>query len=256
MSLFNKILASVGIGSAKVDTKLAQSSIKAGEEVDGIVEIKGGNIEQKVDEVYLTINTTYEKEDDDKVVHKQAVISTIKLNEPFVIMPGETKTIPFKLEVPLDTPISAGASKVWVQTGVDIKGSVDPSDRDMLEILPHDMMDEALKVFSELGFTLRKVKNEEASYKIRKRLPFIQEFEFIPNSGQYYEKFDEVELIFFPLNEEKLEIIIEVDRRSKGLAGLFSEALDMDESIIRFSLNKHEMPTLKATFIDILKKHG
>ncbi|MGM0873857.1 MAG: sporulation protein [Bacillota bacterium] len=96
ISFFNKILASIGIGPASVDTKLSQSSIKAGDEVEGIVEDKGGSIEQNIDEIYLTINTNYEKEEDDKVIHKQAVISPIKFNEPFVIMPEETKTIPFK----------------------------------------------------------------------------------------------------------------------------------------------------------------
>lgn len=256
MSFFNKILASIGIGSAKVDTKLSQSLIKAGEDVEGIIEIKGGSTEQNIDEIYLTINTNYEKEEDDKVVQKQAVISTIKLNEPFVIMPEETKTIPFKFQIPIDTPVSVGSTKVWIQTGIDIKGSVDPTDRDIVTILPHSMVEETMNVFSQLGFKLRKVKNEAASYKLRKRLPFIQEFEFVPTSGTYYGKFDEVELVFFPIDEKKLEVIIEVDRRARGLAGLFSEALDMDETIIRFTLHEDEMPGLKNTIDDVLRKHS
>jgi sporulation-control protein len=256
MSFFNKILATIGIGSASVDTKLSQSSIKTGEDVEGIIEIKGGNIDQNIEEIYLTINTNYEKEEDDKVIHKQAIISTIKLNEPFVIMPEETKTIPFKLQIPIDTPISVGSSKVWIQTGVDIKGAIDPTDRDMVNILPNDMVEETIKLFSQLGFKLRKVKNEAAPYKLRKRLPFVQEFEFIPTSGSYHGKFDEVELVFFPIDKTKLEVIIEVDRRAKGLAGLFSEALDMDESIIRFTIHDFEMPTIKETFEDILVRHS
>lgn len=255
MSFFNKVLASIGIGAASVDTKLSNSSIKAGEVVDGIVEVKGGNIEQKIDEIYLTINTTYEKEVDDKIVQKQAVISTIKLNEPFVIMPEEIKTIPFTFLLPLDTPISAGSSKVWIQTGIDIKGAVDPTDRDMVTVLPHDMVDETLNVLSQLGFKLRKVKNEASSYKLQNRLPFIQEFEFVPGPGTYLGKFDEVELMFLPINDNKLEVIIEVDRRARGLAGLFSEAFDMDETIIRFTWQRSEKSTVKKTIDDILKKH-
>lgn len=255
MSFFNKILASIGIGSSSVDTKLSQSSIKVGDEVEGIVEVKGGSIEQKIDEINLTINTNYEKEEDDKIIHKQAVISTIKLNEPFVIMPEETKTIPFKIQIPIDTPISAGSSRVWIKTGIDIKGSVDPTDSDVITILPHEIVEETMKVFTQLGFNLRKVKNEAASYKFRKRLPFIQEFEYVPTSGTFYGKFDEVELVFFPIDETKLEVIIEVDRRAKGLAGLFSEALDMDESFIRFTIHEYDLPTLKDTINEVLIKH-
>ena len=58
MSFFNKMLASVGIGSAKVDTKLEKSSYEAGEQIKGEVEIYGGNVEQQVNAIYLTIYTT------------------------------------------------------------------------------------------------------------------------------------------------------------------------------------------------------
>ena len=57
MSLFNKVLASVGIGAATVDTKLERDQVDPGEELKGVVEIRGGNTEQRIDDIYLTINT-------------------------------------------------------------------------------------------------------------------------------------------------------------------------------------------------------
>ncbi len=256
MSFFNKMLASVGIGSAKVDTKLSDSTIRVGEKVKGIIEVKGGNIEQSIDEIYLTINTNYEKEENDRVVHKQAVIANIKLNEPFVIMPGETKTIPFTFELPLDTPVTMGSSKVWLQTGVDIKGSLDPSDRDNVIVEPHFLIDKTLKALNELGFSLRKVKNEAASYKVRKRLPFVQEFEFIPTAGQFNRRLDEVEIMFSPLDESTIDVFLEVDRKARGIGGLFSEALDLDESFVKFTLHENESSNIKGILQDILTKHS
>lgn len=47
MSLFSKLVTSVGIGSAKVDTKLKKNYFMQGEVLDGIVEILGGNSKQK-----------------------------------------------------------------------------------------------------------------------------------------------------------------------------------------------------------------
>ncbi|APH04720.1 sporulation protein [Bacillus weihaiensis] len=255
MSLFNKILASIGIGSVKVDTKLSDSMIRIGEDVEGIVEVIGGNVDQAIEEIYLTVNTNFEKEEDDRVIHKQAVIATVKLNEPFVMMPGETKTIPFKFQLPIDTPISAGSSKVWIQTGIDIRGSLDPSDRDIVTVLPHPYMEEIVEVLTELGFKQRKVKNEAASYKLRRRLPFIQEFEFIPVSGEYVGDFDEIEVVFFPVNNTKLEVVLEVDRRAKGIAGFLSEALDMDESILKLTISESDIPYLKQIFAKILDNH-
>jgi len=57
MSFFNKVLASVGIGAATVDTILEKEEVMFGEEIKGIVNIRGGNTEQRIDDIYLTINT-------------------------------------------------------------------------------------------------------------------------------------------------------------------------------------------------------
>ena len=66
MSVFNKVLASVGIGAATVDTKLESEQVVPGEEIKGIVEIQGGNVEQQINEIYLSINTQYVKESNDQ----------------------------------------------------------------------------------------------------------------------------------------------------------------------------------------------
>lgn len=47
--LLRKALASVGIGSAKIDTKLEKEVLVQGEEVRGVVIVKGGNVEQEID---------------------------------------------------------------------------------------------------------------------------------------------------------------------------------------------------------------
>lgn len=255
MSFFNKILGSIGIGSASVDTLLSHSAFKVGETINGIVEVKGGNIKQNIDEIYLTINTNYEKEEDGLITNKSVVISTLKINEPFVIMPEEVKTVPFTVQVPLDTPISTGSSKVWIQTSADIKGSKDPTDKDMIKILPNDLVEKSIEVFTQLGFKLHRVKNEAASYKVRKRLPFIQEYQFIPTGGLFYQKIDEVEVVFFPIEENKIEMIFEVDRRGKGLFGLFSEALDIDETVIRLTLDDTDLPTIRKEIEAVIEKH-
>ena len=61
MSFFNKMLASIGIGSATVDTKLEKSRYTAGEIIRGNVEVTGGNTDQDVDRIYLTLYTTLVK---------------------------------------------------------------------------------------------------------------------------------------------------------------------------------------------------
>ncbi|MCL6615609.1 MAG: sporulation protein, partial [Anoxybacillus ayderensis] len=79
MGLFNKVLASIGIGAAKVDTKLHESHLLLGESVTGVVEVTGGNIDQQIDDIYLSLCATYTKEVDDRKVTKQAIIEKWKI---------------------------------------------------------------------------------------------------------------------------------------------------------------------------------
>ncbi|MEC2439250.1 sporulation protein, partial [Bacillus cereus] len=86
---------------------------------------------------------------------------------------------------------------------------------------------------------------EELPHRLRKQVPFAQEFEFIPVSGEYYGRLDELELLILPRAYDRLEIIMEVDRKSRGLAGLFAEALDLDEKVIRFTVTREDIPEMK-----------
>lgn len=254
MSLFNKVFASIGIGAATVDTKLERDTVVPGEAVKGIVEIRGGSVDQHIDSIYLSLYTTYLKESDDRKYTVNALIEQVRLNEPFVIKSQETKQIPFSFEVPIDTPISLGRTKIWVQTGLDIKNAVDPTDKDFIKVIPNQLMEAVLKVVNDLGFRLREVECEEAPYRIRKRLPFVQEFEFVPITGSYRGKLDELEIVFFPSSSSMTDIFMQVDRKARGLGGFLAEALEMDESHVHFTVSSGDLPSLREKINSVIQK--
>lgn len=256
MSFFNKVFASVGIGSAAVDTKLERDTYMPGETVKGVVEIKGGKVEQQVDEIYLTLNTTYIKESDDKKYTVTAAIERFRLTTPFVIRANEKKDIPFTFQLPFDTPLSIGRSKIWVTTGLDIKGGVDPSDKDYLKVVPNPLMSEVLNAIDNLGFRIREADCEEAPRRLRGRLPFVQEFEFVPTSGLFRGRLDELEVVFFPSGNDSLDIMLQVDRRAKGLSGLFSEAIGADETNVRLSVSNADIPNLQQKIQSVIQRYA
>jgi len=256
MSFFNKVFASVGIGSAAVDTKLEKDTYMPGETVNGVVEIKGGKVEQQVDEIYLTLNTTYLRESDDKKYTVTAAIDRFRLTTPFVIRPNEKKDIPFSFQLPFDTPLSIGRSKVWVTTGLDIKGGVDPSDKDYLKVVPNPLMSAVFTAIDQLGFRIREADCEEAPRRLRGRLPFVQEFEFVPASGIFRGKLDELEVVFFPSGNGSLDIMFQVDRRARGLSGLFSEALGTDETNVRLSVSNADIPYLQQKIQSLIQRYS
>lgn len=256
MAFFNKVFASIGIGSATVDTKLEKDTVSPGEEINGVVEVKGGNVEQNIDVILLSLHTTYIKEADDKKFTKTAVIDQIRLNEPFTIQPKETKQIPFSYRLPLDTPVSLGRSKIWVSTGLDIKNAIDPTDKDFLKVLPSRLSEAVIHAVTDLGFRLREVDCEEAPYRLRRRLPFVQEFEFVPVSGAFRGKLDELEIVFFPVSNTETEVYMQVDRRARGLGGFLSEALEMDESHVHFTVHSSDLPSIREKIASIIQKYS
>lgn len=256
MSFFNKVFASVGIGSATVDTKLEKDTYMPGETVRGVVEIKGGRIDQQIDEIYLSLNTTYLRESDDKKYTVTATIDKFRITSPFVITVNERKEIPFTFQLPYDTPLSIGRSKVWVTTGLDIKDGVDPSDKDYLKVVPNPLMTAVFNAVDNLGFRIREADCEEAPRRLRGRFPFVQEFEFVPTSGPFRGRLDELEVVFFPSGNGDLDIMFQVDRRARGLAGLFSEAMGTDETNVRLTVSNADIPYLQQKIQSVIQRYS
>lgn len=55
--MFKKILAAVGIGSAKVDTRLHQSQLLPGQTFSATIVVQGGDVAQKIDGIDLALMT-------------------------------------------------------------------------------------------------------------------------------------------------------------------------------------------------------
>lgn len=256
MSFFNKMLASIGIGSAKVNTKVEKSSYEAGEVLNGEVEVYGGNVEQHINTIYLTLYANYEKEIDDRKHTMKAPIQKFKVTNPFTIGANETKIIPFSIKLPYDLPVTIGKSRVWIATELDIKSGIDAQDKDFIEIRPSKIASAVLSEVQKLGFRLREVENEAASYRYAKKYPFVQEFEFVPISGPFRGKLDELEITFLSQTENQVGILMQVDRKVRGIKSFFAEALDLDETHLRLTISQHDLYNLNSILKQTISKYS
>ncbi|NGQ97285.1 sporulation protein [Brevibacillus sp. SYP-B805] len=252
MSMFKKLLASVGIGSAQVDARLDKDSLIPGEIVRGEVHLTGGDVSQVIDEIYMYVITHYEREVNDAKVKEECILLKHRLTERFTLQPNEQKVVPFAFRLPYETPLTMGRQPVYLRTGADIKNAIDPGDSDFIEVLPHPLMAKALDAVKELGFQLYKV-DCEFNRHLGRTYPFVQEFEFRP-TGQYRSRLEELEVIF-DLREDECEVLLQVDKRARGFLGALEEAFDLDERYTRFRLAAADLnrPTAEiAGWIDEL----
>ena len=104
--MFKKLFASIGIGSAEVDTRLHTHVLSPGEQLSGEVVIRGGNANQEIDELNLFLMTTAEVEMAGDEFRQPFVLSRTPLARDFTIRAGEQMAIPFTMQLHLETPIT------------------------------------------------------------------------------------------------------------------------------------------------------
>jgi len=256
MSFFNKVLASVGIGSAKVDTRLMQNEFFPGGEVRGVVHIRGGSIAQEIDSIYIKVMTQYIRERDDRKFTENYTLAKFRVCGKMTVEPEESIEVPFAFELPPETPATMGGQPVWLHTGLDIEMAIDPSDSDSIWVRPHPHAEPVLEAAEMLGCRLKNARCEYAGYG-RRSVPFVQEFEFYPGP-QFARRMSELELVFFPY-ADGVDVLVEVDRRARGLAGLFEQAFDLDERKQVLRLGRSELragPNAIAHMLaDIIDRH-
>jgi sporulation-control protein len=252
--MFKKLLASVGIGAAKVDTRLHTDSVAPGDEIEGEVYITGGDTTQEIQDIYLKIATQCWREVDDSNFQEEIVMVNYRLLEQLTIKSHEEAVVPFKIQIPYETPLTLGDTPVYIRTGLDIKTAVDPKDLDPLEVIPHPLMERVFIALENLGFQLHKA-NCHFTEHFHGNYPFIQEFEFRP-TGEYIRSIDELEIIF-RLTPHELEVLMEIDKRGRGIGGFFQDAFDMDERYLRFYVTESDLEEtdVEAMIDDILQSH-
>jgi len=235
MSFLKKTLASFGIGSAKVDSVLQQEVLYPGQKVNIIVHVYGGAQAQEIDNINLNLCCQYIKEvpvNPDKQnsnhtrrVHQTYSLAKWSLPYAFEIGPGETRDFDVELDIPLNTPITIGDAKVWLETGLDISMAIDPTDKDILTVRPDSLLDGIFTELEEQGLRIRQVECEAVDGF---ELPFVQEFEFVPTTGPFHGRWRELEIVAHR-NDTELQLWFEIDRNRDGAKGMLASLLGIGQ---------------------------
>lgn len=220
MGFFDKMLSTVGIGAAKVDTVLNSSLTKPGGLISGVVHVKGGNVDQDISDIDVSLMVDVKVESDDLTYYEPNLIYKHRVTGSFKIHKGENRQFPFEFNVPLEVPITVlgpyklSNIKLYVKTDLDIENALDKADKDYLEIEPLPTMVNFLNAIVNLGFAFHKADVEKG------RLPgsnyhFFEEIEFY-GSRSRFPKIKELEVTFLA-NPNEVNVILEMDK--KGLFG-------------------------------------
>lgn len=256
MGFFKKTLATtMGVGGAKVDTVLKNSTVVPGGVVEGVFKIKGGKVEQKINGIIIDLSVNYTSSSGDSKARLTHTLPSIKFPLKHVVKPGSYQEAAFSFRLDHNFPISIKKHKTKLKTRLDIEGAVDDTDGDELNVEANIYMQNVLDAFKNLGFKLNEIENERKS--IKERLPILQEFEFIPVSGKFKKKLDEVELIFTG-DSTGIKLFIEVDRKVKNPTFL-CELFELDEKHVNLYFSYSELQNKKyieECIYNLIKKYA
>lgn len=209
------LLSRVGIGSATVDTVLETDTVRPGDSIDAHVEIEGGSDEQEVGELELAVATAYQvPSDGDDPVYDTAEINEMELTSGFTIEPDVDRTIDVPpIEIPFTTPSTISRTEVWIQTGLEIDWSVDPTDEDQLTVEPGPYLQTLLDAIENLGLQLDLADSVKSSFGPHE---FAQFFEYEDYGGTEWGNLDDIEFYVAPA-EDQLRVQGSVESASTGL---------------------------------------
>ncbi|MFI6073052.1 sporulation protein [Actinoplanes sp. NPDC051343] len=214
--VFRKMLRAFGVGGPDVETQLADPHCRPGGVLEGTVQVTGGDHAVDVEYVAIGLITRMSEENSegDQEFHRQ------RLTGSFRLVPGRHHEVPFRFEVPWETPITElygqrlNGMSMGLTTELEVARAVDKSDLDTVMVHPLPAQERILEALLRLGFRFSRADVERGRvYGVEQRLPFYQEIEFYPPAA-YASAINELELTFVP-TPERLQVVLEVERRSR-----------------------------------------
>jgi len=225
--VFKRMLQAMGVGGPSVETVLTNPNCRPGGYLEGQVHVVGGDHQVDVEYVAVGLVTRVEVESGDSEFDTTQEFHRQRLTGSFRLAPGARHDVPFRFDVPWETPITElygqhlHGMTMGLRTELEVARAVDKGDLDAVAVHPLPAQERILDAFLRLGFRFSKADVERGRVSgVQQQLPFYQEIEFHP-APQYARAFNQLEVTFLP-TPHQLQVVLELDKRG----GMFTEGRD------------------------------
>lgn len=209
------MLGALGVGGPTVDTVLSSPHTYPGGLLSGQVELVGGGQSLEIEHITLSLVAGEESEGEQATAgefHRTTV------GGPLHLAAGQQLSVPFELELPWETPLTAVYGRplpkmmMGVHTEVVIARAVDKGDLDPILVNPLPVQLRILDALADLGFVLLGADLEYDRTPTSPRgLPFHQRIGY-GAAPRYAQAVTELALTFVT-GPDTIEVILEPDRQ-------------------------------------------
>lgn len=229
--MFKNLLAKVGIGSASIDLILNRSAVRMGEVIEGRFHIKGGIVEQEINGIQVDLHVVSHYRKNDNLQQVDFVVNSVQLDYKKIISPEQVCIFDFQFRIPEIIPISCVNTKFYFKTNLDIESALDQKDKDYVEILPSGMYKTFLDGLNQLGCHIQTDYYDGRTQTLR-----------LIATHWMAGKLDELEFkIDISSITQSIHGTCEIDKKTRGLLGAITDALDLDEYEGRFYFGENTL---------------
>ena len=225
--MFQKVMASFGQGGATVDARILDRHVRPGGTLRGEVLLAGGQVDQEVESLGVTLLARVERGGDngDQPTQVDLPFQNVHLAGRELVRAGAQITVPFEVQMPWETPVTTVFGKyltgmaIGLQTNLNLsKTVVDPQDVDAIPIEPLPAQHRILDAMSRLGFQFRSANLvKDRLDGADQQLPFFQEINFAPSPG-FAKIFEEVAVSFLARPRD-VQVVLDVNKRVRVAKG-------------------------------------
>lgn len=225
--VFKKLMQAMGVGGPSVQTVLANPNCRPGGQLEGTIQVAGGEHPTDIEYLALGLVTRVEVESGDSEYQTTQEFHRQQVTGPFRLEAKQRYDVPFRFEVPWETPLTElygqhlHGMTMGLRTELEVARAVDKGDLDAVAVHPLPAQEKILEALLRLGFRFARADVEQGHiYGVQQHLPFYQEIEFYP-APQYASGINQLELTFVT-NPHQIQVVLEIDKRG----GLFTEGRD------------------------------
>lgn len=225
--VFKRLMKAMGVGGPSVETVLANPNCRPGGQLEGRIQVLGGDHQVDIDHVTLGLVTRVEVESGDNDYNTTQEFRRQQVTGAFRLEPGQRYDLPFRFDVPWETPVTElygqhlHGMTMGLRTELEVARAVDKGDLDAVSVHPLPAQDRLLDALLRLGFRFARADVERGHiYGVHQTLPFYQEIEFSP-APQYARSINQLEVTFIA-DAGQMQVVLEVDKRG----GVFTEGRD------------------------------
>lgn len=246
--MFETVLSSVGLGSARIDLKLDKPFVKSGEKVSGKIYVKGGSASQTVEglSVFFVLRSLFAT----TMATISEKIATIHVSkDEYTIQANEEKVYPFEFKCPTNIPSSSVNTRYYFVTNLELKHAIDSHDNDYIEVLPTGFVKHFWEGISLLG--LKTVWEGLIGDDQRSQLVTLQP------STYFHGKFHSVSFIITEIEDDEIEGIIEITGETSPNHTFLSKLL-LDHQRHKFELQASDLTNAaqaKGKIEELIKRH-